>query len=223
MKERKRAWISLLMVDLALWSWSSRSDRPPVGIVWFVSIPTKYRHSPPQATNYRTDTVFEVLNLTEFRMSAINLRDPNSKTNIICSVYVQSRIHRVPMGILQAVTASQSNFTIWHGSSVTYTVSSTQLIVARWCSGCSGPKVGMRDDVLSNGVTCSCAEFKAVPSGKLWCPSPLAAEAVIGFGVIGPCLAREAIPQLAGLTELVLGDQGMSSVAWVRRVSRRPF
>ena len=81
----------------------------------------------------------------------------------------------------------------------------------------------MRDDVLSNGVTCSCAEFKAVPSGKLWCPSSLAAEAVIGFGVIGPCLAREAIPQLAGLTELVLGDQGMSSVARVRRVSRRPF
>jgi hypothetical protein len=44
---------------------------------------------------------------------------------------------------------------------------------------------------------------------------------VIGFGVIGPCLAREAIPQLAGLTELVLGDQGMSSVARVRRVPRR--
>ena len=81
----------------------------------------------------------------------------------------------------------------------------------------------MRDDVPSNGVTCSCAEFKAVPSGKLWCPSSLAAEAVIGFGVIGPCLVREAIPQLAGLTELVLGDQGMSSVARVRRVSRRPF
>jgi len=44
---------------------------------------------------------------------------------------------------------------------------------------------------------------------------------VTGFGVISPCLAREAIPQLAGLTELVLGDQGMSSVARVRRVPRR--
>ena len=44
-----------------------------------------------------------------------------------------------------------------------------------------------------------------------------------GFGVISPCLAREAIPQLAGLTELVLGDQGMSSAAWMRRVLRRPL
>jgi hypothetical protein len=46
---------------------------------------------------------------------------------------------------------------------------------------------------------------------------------VVGFGVISPCLAREAIPQLAGLTELVLGDQGMSSVARVRRVPRKPI
>jgi hypothetical protein len=46
---------------------------------------------------------------------------------------------------------------------------------------------------------------------------------VAGFGVISPCLAREAIPQLAGLTELVLGDQGMSSVARVRRVPCRPL
>jgi|SRR6266850_4757328 len=96
-------------------------------------------------------------------------------------------------------------------------------LAARWCSGCTGPKVGMRDDVCPNGVTCLCAGFKAVPSRKLWCPSSLAAQAVIGFGVISPCLAREAIPQLAGLTELVLGDQGMSSAAWVRRVPRRPF
>ena len=44
-----------------------------------------------------------------------------------------------------------------------------------------------------------------------------------GFGVTSPCLAREAIPQLAGLTELVLGDQGMSSVARVRRVPCRPL
>ena len=44
-----------------------------------------------------------------------------------------------------------------------------------------------------------------------------------GFGVISPCLAREAIPQLAGLTELVLGDQGTSSVAQARRVPCRPL
>jgi hypothetical protein len=46
---------------------------------------------------------------------------------------------------------------------------------------------------------------------------------VAGFGVISPCLAREAIPQLAGLTELVLGDQGTSSAARVRRVPCRPL
>ncbi len=46
---------------------------------------------------------------------------------------------------------------------------------------------------------------------------------MVGFGVISPCLAREAIPQLAGLTELVSGDQGMSSVARVRRVPRKPI
>jgi len=27
---------------------------------------------------------------------------------------------------------------------------------------------------LLNGVTCLCAEFKTVPSRKLWCPSSLA-------------------------------------------------
>jgi len=55
------------------------------------------------------------------------------------------------------------------------------------------------------------AELRAVHAGVgLGCWSA-------GFGVISPCLAREAIPQLAGLTELVLGDQGMSSVARVRR------
>jgi hypothetical protein len=81
----------------------------------------------------------------------------------------------------------------------------------------------MRSGVLPNGLTCSCAEFKTVPSRKLWCPSSLVAEAVIGFGVISPCLVREVIPQLAGLTELVLGDQGMSSAARVRRALRRPF
>ena len=74
-----------------------------------------------------------------------------------------------------------------------------------------------------NGVTCLCAEFKTVPSRKLWCPTSLAAQAVAGFGVISPCLAREAIPQLAELTELVLGDKGMSSAARVRRVPCRPL
>jgi hypothetical protein len=36
-------------------------------------------------------------------------------------------------------------------------------------------QVGNARRCSHNGITCLCAEFKAVPSGKLWCPSSLAA------------------------------------------------
>ncbi|KAA1475830.1 hypothetical protein DENSPDRAFT_806307 [Dentipellis sp. KUC8613] len=67
----------------------------------------------------------------------------------------------------------------------------------------------MRGCVSTNGFTSLCAEFKTVPSRKLWRPSFPAAQAVAEHGVIVPCPTREAIPQSVGAAELVLGDQGV--------------
>lgn len=43
------------------------------------------------------------------------------------------------------------------------------------------------------------------------------------LGIMCTCQVREAIPQLAVLTELVLGDQGMSADARCVRALRKPF
>lgn len=58
--------------------------------------------------------------------------------------------------------------------------------------------------------------FKTVPSRKLGFHNSPRCKSWLEFGIICPCQAREAIPQPAGLAELVFGDQGTSSVAqWV--------
>jgi len=58
------------------------------------------------------------------------------------------------------------------------------------------------------------------PLQKTWFPQFLAPQGVIRtWNNRSPCQAREAIPQPAGLAELVFGDQGKSSVRAVSRDS----
>jgi len=57
-----------------------------------------------------------------------------------------------------------------------------------------------------------CALVQDRPLQKTWSLQLSAAQAVVWLGVIRPRLAREAIPQLAGRAELVLGDKDESSV-----------
>ena len=92
----------------------------------------------------------------------------------------------------------------------------------QWCSGCSGPKPGMWGGYYQRS-NLQVRWFKSLPSRKLGLHNSPLRKVWFEFGIIGPWQAREAIPQPAGLAELVFGDQELASVRAVGRALHKPF
>jgi len=77
--------------------------------------------------------------------------------------------------------------------------------------------------LLLSGSIHQRAGSRLVPPENLVSANPRTVRSRLVFGIICPCQAREAIPQPAGLAELVLGDQNRPSVRAVDRGAHKPF
>ena len=74
------------------------------------------------------------------------------------------------------------------------------------CNGCSGRKPGMWVSPASESIH-QRAGSRLFPPENLVPTVPRSGRSGFGLGIIRPCQAREAMPQPAGLAELVLGDR----------------